>query len=148
MIIDKMKEDAVTALKNGNKDKRVFLTAITDDIKKIGQNDPKSYNRPTTDEDAVKVLRNHIISCEENISLLKSSNRDYSKYLMQLELCKSYLPEEITDDAIISTINEIINGQEKSPKLMGKIIPALKQKFGASLDPAKTSLLAKVILSQ
>ena len=147
-ILERIKEDAKEALKARNSERRTFLSTLADDIKKIGQNDPKAYNRPATDADAVKILRGCVEVCNTNITALEAHGRENEavKFKEQLELYNSYLPAETSDADIEAAIVEFIGDQEKSVKLLGKIMPVLKEKFGAGLNASKASALAKKVL--
>jgi len=147
-ILQKIKTDADQALKNKDMNLRSFLNTLADAVRKVAQNDNKSYNRESTDSDAVKVLRANVLSCEDNIKLLESHNRagDADKYKVELAIYQSYLPGEITEADIETTVVEIVGDQEKSIKLMGKVITALKLKYGAALNPATASTIVKRVL--
>lgn len=147
-ILERIKADSMAALKSKDKELRAFLSGLADDIKKVGQNDPKAYNRPATDEDAVKILRGNIEICNTNIAACDELGRtdEAVKFRDKLAICSSYLPAEITDEDVEAAIVEFIGEQEKSVKLLGKIMPFLKTKFGAGLNPSKASQLAKKVL--
>ena len=148
-LFNKIKEDNQNALRSGDKELRSFLQGIQDDVTKIGINDIKHPKRAATDEDAVKVLRGHVAICQENIKILEGSDRlvDINKYRNQMQSCIGYLPADISDSDIASAVVELVGDSVKSVKLLGKIIPALKVKFGADLDPSKASAIAKRVLS-
>ena len=72
MIVDTIKKDLDEARKAKRKDVVTFLSTIYSDIVMFGKN---NGNRQTTDEEAIKIMKNFQSKSEEVIDLLFNKNK-------------------------------------------------------------------------
>lgn len=70
------------------------------------------------------------------------------KELKEKEIITEYLPEQVSDEVIEATVDEIISTiKPEGMKDMGKVIGAVKSKLGNQADGSKIALLVKQKLS-
>ena len=70
------------------------------------------------------------------------------KELAEKKIIESYLPEQLSDEDIISIIDEVITSEDASGvQAMGKVIAAVKTKVGNTADGSKVAQLVRQRLS-
>lgn len=144
MLIQKIKADMIAAMKAGDKERLTSLRFIISEISK-GADDKGEDRTDVPDETAMEVLNKSAKMRKEAYKLYESQNRpDLAEVeKKELEIIKSYLPEEISDEEILKVINEVksSNSDLNSGALMGKVIQMLKGKA----DPDRIKeLISKV----
>lgn len=138
MLKDKLKKDAMEAVKN--RDQRMvdtlrFLVSLIDKremLLPVGQ---------MTEAEEVKVLRKELKNKEEAREMFAKGNRDdlVAQLDYEIELVKSYLPAEITEDEIKKVVDEVVEtGEVNFGLVMKEVMNRLK-------GEAEGSLVSKIV---
>lgn len=135
MLIQKLQDDQVQALKSGDKDRLSILRYILAQI----QNKKIEKQTELTDDDVITVLKKIVKELKESVGAFEKGGRNdlVDEYKRQLEIVIPYLPKEMSDDELEKAINELIEKNkelyEKSPKaIIGVCMKELRSKADSS----------------
>ena len=143
MLKDKLKKDSAEALKNHNQkmvDTLRFLISLID---------KKELSLPVgemTEAEEVRVLRKELKNKEESREMfVKGGRNDLVAQLdYEIEIVKSYLPAEITEDQIKKVVDEIIGGKENN---FGLVMKEVMTKLGGEVEGLVVAKIVKEKLS-
>lgn len=147
MLRQKLQQEQLEALKNGNAVKLTTVRYIMSQIKnkEIDKNPPTGAE--LNDEEVVTILRKIAKELKESIDAFTKGKRDdlVQKSRVQLDIVSSYLPQEIPDEELKKEIDALISKnqslyQQNSKALIGICVRELKQKA----DPSR---ITKMLLS-
>lgn len=142
---EQLKDDLKTAMRDKNIVKRDSIRAINTMVKQIEVDERKELN----DEDIIKLLQRGIKQREESIAQYKAASRDdlIEKEQGQIDVFSSYLPKQLSDEELESTMKDIIQSVgATSMKDMGKIMGPAKAKIGGSADGKRINEMVKKLL--
>ena len=99
-----------------------------------------------TDEVVLPLLQKEIKKRADSVELyLKGAREDLAKKEQsEIELIKTYLPAQLSDDELKDKIKSII---EKVGKNLGAVMKMAKDEIGASAEAKRISMIAKELLS-
>ena len=99
-----------------------------------------------TDEVVLPLLQKEIKKRADSVELyLKGAREDLAKKEQsEIELIKTYLPAQLSDDELKEKIKSII---EKVGKNLGAVMKTAKDEIGASAEAKRISMIAKELLS-
>ena len=135
MLIDKIKKDYLSAMKDGNKEKKLILSTL---IGEIQRKEPTIIDnvKTWTDEQVIKVINN-----------LVESNKETGK-LDENEIISIYLPTkksvEEMKEIIVSHITE---NNYSGIKDMGKVMNFLSSNYTGLYDGKEISNIVKITLN-
>ena len=132
-MLDQILNDIKTAMKAQDKDKLMALRLLHSEIKNVGINE----RREPTDEDTHNVLSRLIKQRQEAIEQFKQGGRDdlMAKDALQLEVYRSYQPEQMTEDEIAVLVDEAIAATgASSKKEMGSVMKILMPQVKGRAD--------------
>lgn len=128
-IIEKMRTQRKEALKAKN-DMASFINYVIAKIDGVGKS---NGNRETTEDEALRVIKKLVDETEQMIKTSPNANRE-------LAFLKQFMPDMANPEELEKFIlDEIENGANHIGKLMG----AVKAKFGETADMKLASQLAK-----
>ena len=98
-----------------------------------------------TDEVVLPLLQKEIKKRADSVELyLKGAREDLAKKEQsEIELIKTYLPAQLSDDELKEKIKSII---EKVDKNLGAVMKMAKDEIGASAEAKRISVIAKELL--
>ena len=98
-----------------------------------------------TDEVVLPLLQKEIKKRADSVELyLKGAREDLAKKEQsEIELIKTYLPAQLSDDELKEKIKSII---EKVGKNLGAVMKTAKDEIGASAEAKRISVIAKELL--
>ncbi|HSX18355.1 MAG TPA: GatB/YqeY domain-containing protein [Candidatus Saccharimonadales bacterium] len=146
---EKMERDIKDALLSGDRQKAETLKGLKNAL----QYEVLSADKDQTlsDEQIQKVLARESKKRQEAADLYKQggNNGRAGAELAEKAIIDSYLPEQVDEAAIETTVAEEVSKLD-SPSMadMGKIIGGVKAKLGAGADGATIAQLAKQALEQ
>jgi len=143
MLKDKLKRDSTEALKNHDQkmvDTLRFLISLID---------KKELSLPVgemTEAEEFRVLRKELKNKEESREMfVKGGRNDLVAQLdYEIEIVKSYLPAEITEDQIKKVVDEIIGGKENN---FGLVMKEVMTKLGGEVEGSTVARIVKEKLS-
>ena len=141
-IEQQIRDDAIAALKAGDKQRREALSSFVAALKK----ERIDSRKEPTEADELTVLKRERKRRAEAIELYEQAGRkdlaDQEKY--EEALLQSYMPEELSDDALEEFVDEGIAATEAvTPRDMGKVMGWLKPKVAGRADGKKLSDLVR-----
>lgn len=110
----------------------------------------KGRDAVLTDEELVEVLQKQAKERQESIEAYKAGGRSdlVEKETRELDLLKSYLPEQLTDEEVHKLVEEtIIEVQASALSDMGRVMAALMPKVKGRADGSMVSQIVKDRLS-
>jgi uncharacterized protein YqeY len=158
-LFDRIKAEAIVARRvsvsvgadGADKIKANLLVTLQSEAAMAGKNDG---NRPSTDDEVLKVIRKFLKGLDETIKGLESRGANgereqiaLAQAALEKRILTDYLPAMASDADIAAVIEEVLKTTPRSPKAMGAIMKTLRERFGANYDGARASELAKVALA-
>lgn len=98
------------------------------------------------DAGVMEVLQKQIKQRQESLKIYTDNDRAdlADKEQSELDVLMTFMPEQLSDDALLEMVNaEIATQGASSMKDMGKVMNALKAKVAGQADPAVISKLVK-----
>jgi uncharacterized protein len=143
MLKDKLKKDSAEDLKNHNQkmvDTLRFLISLID---------KKELSLPVgemTEAEEIRVLRKELKNKEESREMFVRGDRSdlVAQLDYEIEIVKSYLPAEITEDQIKKVVDEVIGGKENN---FGLVMKEVMTKLGGEVEGLVVAKIVKEKLS-
>jgi hypothetical protein len=133
-LLEKIKEDTVAARKARRSDIVSFLSTLYAEASNIGKNDG---NRPSTDEEVVRVVKKFMDGAKEVIEKLPKEDERYVSAVAELAILTGYLPKQMTEAELSAAVDQIITegGLDKTEKkTMGVVMGMLRQRYAGQYD--------------
>lgn len=133
---ERLQEDMKLAMKAGKKDELSAIRLMRAQLKdaRISKSDD------LTEDEVLGILQKTAKKRKESIDIFRDANRQdlADKEIFELSVIQQYLPEELSDDAILEIINNEIKSLNLSSdkdigRLMGTLMPKLKGKADGKL---------------
>ena len=105
---------------------------------------------PLTDDQVSAVLRGMVKSRRESVALYRQGNRPElaDKEEAEIAVIEGFLPQQMDAAAVTAAVDAAVaETGATGPKEMGRVMAALKAKYGASLDMARAMPLVKAKLA-
>ncbi|MBT3697925.1 MAG: GatB/YqeY domain-containing protein [Gammaproteobacteria bacterium] len=137
----KIKKDLISFMKSGEKDKVEILRYASSFIKQ----EEKDKNIILSESQTIQIIKKVLKRNQESFDQFTKAGRTdlADKEKKEMDIIGIYLPEEMTEDAIIDAVKEsIVNCQASSIKDMGKVMADVKKLHG---DNANMSLVSKYV---
>jgi uncharacterized protein YqeY len=141
-----IKSDIKDAMRAKDTQKRDTLRNIQVAVKDIEVNE----RREVTDADVEAILVKYAKQREDAMAQFKEAGREdlVESEAAELTIVKAYLPEQLSDEELESTLKEIIaNVGAESMKDMGKVMGAAKSAIGTKADGGRINLCVKALLA-
>ena len=150
MIRDDIKAATIAAMKGGDKESTATLRLMQAAIKNRDI-EARTGGAPADDDVLViEVLQKMVKQRRESAEIYRKGGREDRAAAEEAELgvIDRFLPAQMSDDEAQAKIREIIaETGASSMKDMGKVMALVKERLGASLEPARASGLVKAALS-
>ena len=145
-MFETIKKDLINSMKEQDK----FKLSVLRMLKSALQKEEINKKRELTDDEVLNVIKKEVkvrnASLEEYIEYNRYDLADNLK--KEIEILKSYLPEELSHEELLKIIDEqfnIIN--PTSMKDMGKVIKAVSSIVGTRADMSEVSKIVKEKIS-
>jgi uncharacterized protein len=150
MIRDDIKSAQVAAMKSGDKQRTAAIRLIQSAIK--NRDIELRTGGAQRDDDAVvtEVLQKMIKQRRESITMYEQGGRAELAEAEKAEVAviKQFLPAQMSEEETKAAIDGIVQETgASSPKDMGRVMAALKERHGSQLDMSRASGLLKARLS-
>lgn len=99
----------------------------------------------------IGMLRGMVKSRRESVELYQQGRRQElaDKELAEIAVIESFLPAQLDEASLAQAVDEAVASTgAASPKDMGRVMGALKARFGAELDMGRANPLVKARLTQ
>lgn len=149
MIRDDIKAALVTAMKSGDKERVATLRLVQSAIKNRDIELRTSAIKPDDDLAVTEVLQKMIKQRRESITMYEAGGRAElaAAEATEVAVIEDFLPQQMSEDETRAAIDAIATELgASSPKEMGKVMAALKERHAGQLDMSKASGLVKARL--
>lgn len=150
MIRDDIKTATIAAMKGGDKETTATLRLVSAAIKNRDI-EARTGGAPKDDDSLVtEVLQKLIKQRRESAELYRKGGREDRAEAEEAEIAviERFLPRQLDDSDAEAQIRAIIaETGAVSMKDMGKVMALVKERLGASIEPARASGLVKAALS-
>jgi len=143
---ERLNEEMKLAMKSNDKIKLSTIRMIRSAIK----NREIELRKKLDDEEIIRVLQGMVRKGEESIEQFQAGGRLdlVEKERKEIEILKSFLPEQLSKEELIRIIDETIKEtQSSSLKDLGKVMKSLMSKLGGRADGRIVNQLVKERLS-
>jgi len=132
-MLDQLQEELISAMKAGDKPR---MTGLRNIIGKLKASQIDKGEELTGDE-SLKILKSAAKQLKESVEQYKKGGRDdlAEKELFELSLLDKYLPEQLSQDEIRTTVkNTIKSTGAESMQEMGKVMGAVMKEMAETAD--------------
>ncbi len=143
MLEEKILNDYKEAMKSQDKIKSSTLSFLRAELMNVAIAKKK---KALDDNEVVAVIKKQVKQHQDSIEQFNKGNRQdlSAKEAKELEILKSYLPPQLSDEEIRKIIEEaVISLGAAGPKDMGKVMKEVSAKVGQSADSKVVSDLVK-----
>ena len=151
MIRDDIKAATIAAMKGGDKDTTGTLRLVQAAIKNRDI-EVRTGGGPKDDDTLVtEVLQKMVKQRRESADIYRKNGREDRAAAEEAEIAviERFLPQQLSDAEAEAKIRGIVaETGASSMKDMGRVMALVKERLGASIEPARASALVKAALSQ
>ena len=148
MLAEKILKDYQQAMKTRDTVKSTLLSSLRAEMANAALREKKDK---LDDNGITAVIRKQVKQHQDSIDQFQKGNRPElaQKEAQELEILKSYLPEQLSPDQIKKFVEEIVASTgAQGLKDMGKVMKEVSSKIGQSADPKLVSDIVKERLSK
>lgn len=142
MLVEKLKKDMIEAMKNKDKEKLTVIRMV-----KAALDKERIDNKAEVNDDLlIDVVNKQVKMRNDSLEEFKKANRaDLIKQTEEeLEILKDYLPEQLSEEEVITIIEEVINEvNAETIKDMGKVMKEVTPKVKGKADMKHVSEIIK-----
>jgi uncharacterized protein YqeY len=150
MIRGDIKAATITAMKSGDKETTQTLRLAQAAIKNRDI-EARTGGAPKDDDALVtEVLQKMIKQRRESADIYRKNNREDRAAIEEAEIAviERFLPQQLSEAEAEAKVREIVaETGASSMKDMGRVMALVKERLGASIEPARASGLVKAALS-
>ncbi len=149
MIRDDIKAATIAAMKGGNKEETGTLRLMQAAIKNRDIELRTSDKAPEDDALVTEVLQKMVKQRRESAEIYRNNGRDDRAAVEEAEIAtiERFLPAQMSDAEAEAAIRAIVaETGASSMKDMGRVMALVKERLGASIEPARASGLVKAAL--
>jgi len=150
MIRDEIKAATIAAMKGGDKETTQTLRMVQSSIKNRDI-EARTGGAPNDDDQLVtEVLQKMVKQRRESADIYRKNGREDRASAEEAEIAviERFLPQQLGDAEAEAKVREIITETgASSMKDMGRVMALVKERLGASIEPARASGLVKAALS-
>ena len=135
-----MKERILVYLKNAMKNQNKDLLNVVRMVKGAIQLEEIKVKHVLNDDEVITIIAREIKTRKESIKEFEKGGRTdlVEKTEKEIELLNKYMPEQLSEEEIIKTVNDVFDELKPSSvsdmgKIMGKLTPILKGKADLGL---------------
>ncbi len=142
---NQIKEDIKTAMKAKDTARRDALRLLDSAMKQIEVDERKTLS----DDDVIAIIAKQVKQRHDSATQYRDAGRDdlLEKELAEIAIFETYLPQQLSDDALRRAIEEIIaQTGAQSMKDMGTVMGAAKKSIGNVADGRRINECVKALL--
>ena len=145
-LVEQLKQDMICAMKEKDKERLTVIRMVKAALDKERIDKKIEIN----DEVLIDVVNKQIKMRNDSIEEFKKASRNdlVESVSKEIEILMKYLPEQLSEDEVLSIINEIVTKLDASSmKDMGKVMQEVTPKVKGRFDMKKVSEIIKSKLS-
>lgn len=144
MLLQKIRDESLEARRARNTEKASLLVTLYAEAARVGKD---AGNRDSTDDEVVKVVRKFIKGLDESLAVLTDETAR-ARALAEKSVLSTFLPTMLAGQELKAAIDAIVAElTEKTPKQMGLVMKALKERYAGAYDGNEASALVKAALA-
>ena len=150
MMRDDIKAATIAAMKGGDKETTATLRLAQAAIKNRDIELRTSDKAPDDDALVTEVLQRMVKQRRESADIYRKNGREDRAAVEEAEITviERFLPAQMSDADAQAKIREIVTETgASSMKDMGRVMALVKERLGASIEPARASALVKSALA-
>lgn len=135
-VMERLNQD----MKQAMKDKSALKLSVIRMVKAAIQNEEITKGKPLSDDDVLTILSRELKQRRDSLQEFEKAGRDdlSSKTREEIDILTSYLPEQLSEEAIRQIVREAIaqvgaTSKKEMGKVMGVVIPKVKGKADGSI---------------
>lgn len=141
-MVEKLKQDMIETMKAKDKERLTTIRMIKGDLDKEHIDKKREIN----DDLLIEVVNRGIKQRKDSIAEFEKGGREdlVEKTQAEIDILKSYLPEQLSEEEVLSIIDEafqLVNPE--GPRDMGKIMKEVQPKLKGRADMKHVSELIK-----
>lgn len=143
---ERIMNDIKESMKSQNKERLAVLRMVKGAI----QLEEISKKQELNDNDIIAVVSKQIKTRRESITEFVKGNRNdlVEKTKSEISILEEYMPEQLSEEEIIKTIDEVINEvNPQAPSDMGKVMGIVTPKLKGRADMSLVSKIVKEKIS-
>ena len=140
-LLNKLKEDSLTARKERNLAKGLLLSTVYSDASMIGKN---KGNRESTDEEVMQVINKFVKGLKETKGYLNDRGLSSESVDIEIAILNGYLPTMLSEDALETLIAKYISEGKNS---VGSVMAELKAYHSGLYDGKVASGIIRRLLA-
>jgi uncharacterized protein len=144
-LAEQVRTDMTSAMKAQEKERLSTLRMLQSALK----NEQINLGHELTDDEAMSVIRKAVKQRQDSIEQYTNAGRTEAaeKERSEMELLKTYLPPELSDEELESGLREIVASTgAQSKKDMGKVMKEASARFKGRADGRKIQELVQRLL--
>jgi len=149
MISDVLQDHMKDALRSGEKDRLRTIRSLRADLQQAAIAQRESSDE-LSEADELKVLQKAAKQRKDAIAQYEDAGREdlAAKERGELEVIRSYLPEQLSDEALRTRLQDIIDATgASSMQDMGRVMGQAMQQLRGKADGGRISAIVKELLS-
>ena len=150
MIRDDIKAATIAAMKGGDKETTATLRMVSATVKNRDI-EVRTGGAPASDDQLVtEVLQKMVKQRRESADIYRKNGREDRARVEEEEIAviERFLPQQLSDGEAEAKIRAIVaETGASSMKDMGRVMALVKERLGASIEPARASALVKAALA-
>ncbi len=144
MLVEQIKKDSIQM----RKERHPLAGALVTLISEATMHAKNDGNRDVTDADITRQIQKSATGLKDTINILSENGKDASKQEAELAMLELYMPKQLSAAELRKVISEVIDSEEeKSMKLMGKVMATLKTKHDGQYDGKVASAMVRELLN-
>lgn len=132
-LLERLNQDMKEAMKNKDKDRLSVIRMVKSSL----QNEEIRLRREVTEDECLTVLNRELKQRKDSLHEFEKANRDdlASKVKIELDILQTYLPEQLSEEELLSIVKVTINEVGAVSKAdLGKVMAALMPKVKGKAD--------------
>jgi len=149
MIADVLQEHMKEALRAGEKDRLRTIRSLRADLQQAAI-EKRQSGGALSDTDELKVLQKAAKQRTDAIAQYEDAGREdlAAKERAELEVIRSYLPEQLSDEALRTRLQDLVDATgASSMQDMGRVMGQAMQQLRGKADGARISSIVKELLA-
>ena len=150
MIRDEIKKALTDSMKSGDRQRTATLRLVQSAIKNRDIELRGAPNPPEDDVLVTEVLQKMIKQRRESIDMYRKGGREElaEAEAAEVAVIEEFLPKQMSEEDMSAAIDRIVaETGASSPKDMGRVMAALKERHAGEMDMSRASALVKARLS-
>ena len=144
MLVSQVQAASLEARKIKDSTRATLLVTLFAAMQKVGKD---AGNRQTSDDEAVRVLKQFLKGVEEFLAVVKDE-ATVARLTTEKNVLESFLPAQADAESLKVAIAEIVASlADNSPKSMGLVMKLLKERFAGNYDGSLASKLTRDALA-